>query len=321
MPTTPRDYYDILGIEKTTSADDLKKAYRRLARKYHPDLHPGEKKAEMEQKFKELNEAYEVLRDEASRKKYDQFGMDWKEAEAYQRAQREAGARNPQGGWETSYTPGEGPDFSDIFSDLFGRQANKEGASFRGFAMPGADLEAAVQLPLRDFLSGTTRRLELTDATGKPHIIDVRIPKGVKEGERLRVKGKGAPGRGGGPSGDLYLRIHALPHPVFQKQGIHLSVTLPIWPWEAALGTDVEVPTLTGPVRLKIPPKSQSKQKMRLRGKGLPSRGGKHGDQIIILDITLPTEMTSHEQELYQQLKTIDHPNPRDHLIKEATHA
>ena len=308
--------------KKTVSAADLKKAYRRLARKYHPDLHPGAKKPEMEKKFKELNEAYEVLGDEATRKKYDQYGFQWKDAEAYQRAQREAGAQQqPPGGWETFYTQGEGRDFSDMFADLFGQQAKKEGASFRGFSMPGADLEATVQLPLRDFLSGTTRRLELTDAMGKPHIIDVRIPKGVKEGERLRVKGKGAPGRGEGPSGDLYLRIHALPHPVFQQQGIHLSVTLPLWPWEAALGTEVEVPTLTGPVRLKIPPKSQSQQKMRLRGKGLPSRGDKHGDQIVILDITLPSEMSGQEQELYEQLKNIDHPNPRAHLIKEATHA
>ncbi len=321
MTTKPRDYYDVIGVEKSASAEDLKKAYRRLARKYHPDLHPGAKKAEMEKKFKELNEAYEVLGDKATRKKYDQYGFQWKDAEAYQRAQEQAGAQGAPGGWETYSTQGEGTDFNDLFSELFGQQAKREGPSFRGFAMPGADLEATVQLPLRDFLSGTTRRLELTDVTGKPHTIDVRIPKGVKEGERLRVKGKGASGRGGGPAGDLYLRIHALPHPVFQQQGIHLTVKLPIWPWEAALGTEVEVPTLTGPVRLKIPPKSQSEQKMRLRGKGLPSREGKHGDQIVILNIIVPSEMTSHEQELYEQLKNIDHPNPRDYLIKEATHA
>ncbi|GJL55468.1 MAG: molecular chaperone DnaJ [Nitrospirales bacterium] len=321
MTSTPRDYYDVLGVEKTASAADLKKAYRRLARKYHPDLHSGPQKAEMGKKFKELNEAYEVLGDEATRKKYDQYGLQWKDAEAYQRAKEQARARGASSGWETYSTQGEGADFNDLFSELFGRQAKREGPSFRGFAMPGADLETTIQLPLRDFLSDTTQRLELTDATGTPHIIEVRIPKGVKDGERLRVKGKGASGRGGGPAGDLYLRIHALPHPVFQQQGIHLLVTLPIWPWEAALGTEVEVPTLTGPVRLKIPPKSQSKQKMRLRGKGLPSRGEKHGDQIVILDIIIPSEMTSHEQQLYEQLKNIAHSDPRAHLIKEATHA
>ena len=321
MTSTPRDYYDVLGVKKTASADELKKAFRRLARKYHPDLHSGSQKVEMEKKFKELNEAYEVLRDENTRKKYDQFGFQWKEAEAYQRAQQEAGAQGTQGGWETFHSQGKETDFSDLFSELFGQQARKGGASFRGFAMPGADLEAAVELPLRDFLTGTTRRLELSDTTGKPHVIEVRIPKGVKDGERLRVKGKGTPGRGGGPPGDLYLRIHASPHPVFQRQGSNIVVTLPLWPWEAALGTEVEVPTLTGTVRLKIPPKSQSNHKMRLRGKGLPSRGGKHGDQIVILNIVLPSEMSAHEQQLYEQLKTIDHPNPRAHLIKEAPHA
>ena len=207
---TSRDYYVVLGVEKTASAEDLKKSYRRLARKYHPDLHPGTKKTEMEKKFKELNEAYEVLGDEATRKKYDQFGFQWKEAEAYQRAQREAGTQGAPGGWETYDTQDEGADFSDLFSELFGQQAKRGGPSFRGFAMPGADLEATVQLPLRDFLSGTSRRLELRDSDGKTHIIEVRIPKGVKDGERLRVKGKGAPGRGGGAAGDLYLRIHAL---------------------------------------------------------------------------------------------------------------
>ncbi|MDR4502536.1 MAG: HSP40/DnaJ peptide-binding protein [Nitrospirales bacterium] len=187
--------------------------------------------------------------------------------------------------------------------------------------MPGADLEATVELPLRDFFTGTTRRLELSDSEGKPHTIDVRIPKGVKDGERLRVKGKGAPGRGGGPSGDLYLRIHASPHPVFQRQGSNLVVTLPLWPWEAALGTEVEVPTLTGSVRLKIPPNSQANSKMRVRGKGLPSRDGKHGDQIVTLQIIMPSEISTQEQQLYEQLKAIDHPNPRAHLIKEASHA
>ncbi|WP_447971471.1 DnaJ C-terminal domain-containing protein [Nitrospira sp. M1] len=321
MTTTPRDYYGILGIEKTTSAEDLKKAYRRLARKYHPDLHPGEKKAEMEKKFKELNEAYEVLRDEGTRKKYDQYGAQWKDAEAQQRAQEHAGSRKAYGSWDPSSSQQEGTDFSEAFEHFFRQQAQNEGSTFRGFAMPGADLETTVQLPLREFLSGATRRLEFTNATGKPHIIDIRIPKGVKDGERLRVRGKGAPGRGGGPPGDLYLHIHALPHPVFQRQGMNLLVTLPVWPWEAALGTDVEVPTLQGPVRLTIPPLSQSKQKMRLRGKGLPSRKGQYGDQFVVLEIVLPHELSTREHELYEQLKTLEHPDPRAHLMQEATHA
>ena len=321
MTTRPRDYYDVLGVAKTASAEDLKKAYRRLARKYHPDLQPGAKKTEMEQKFKELNEAYEVLGHEVTRKKYDQYGFQWKDAEAFQRAQQEAGAQGSPGGWETFSSKGEGTDFSDLFSDFFGRQGQKGDASFRGFAMPGADLEATVQLSIREILAGAMRRLELIDPNGTPYTIEVRIPKGVQDGERVRVKGKGAPGRGGGPPGNLYLRIHALPHPVFQQQGLHLYVNLPVWPWEAALGTEVKVPTLRSPVRLKIPPKSQSKQKLRLRGKGLPSRTGKHGDLFVILEIILPSAMTPQEQQIYEQLQAIDHPDPRTHLLKEAINA
>ncbi len=321
MTTTPRDYYDILGVTKIATPDEIKKAYRRRARKYHPDLHPGNKKSEMEKNFKELNEAYEVISDEAKRKKYDQYGFQWKDAEAYQRAQGEAGAQGNPDESGTYQTQGKGADFSEMFENLFRQQAQKEGTSFRGFAMPGADLEASVQLPLQEFLSGTTRRLELADATGKSHIIDIRIPKGLREGQRLRVKGKGAPGRGGAPSGNLYLHIHALPHPVYQQQGSNLFVTLPLWPWEAALGTEVEVPTLTGLVNLKIPPKSQTRQKLRLQGKGLPAQKGTHGDLFVILEISLPPDLTQEEQELYTQLKAIDHPNPRTRLIQEATHA
>ena len=321
MTTQQRDYYEVLGLPKSASAEELKKAYRRLARKYHPDLHSGSQKEKMEEKFKELNEAYEILRNETTRKKYDQYGFQWKDAEAYQRAQQEAGAQGASGGWETFYSKGEGTDFNDLFSDLFGKRGRAGGASFRGFAMPGADLEATVQVSLREIFSGAVRRLELMDTNGKPYTIEVRIPKGVKDGERVRVKGKGAPGQGGAPPGNLYLRIHVLPHPVFQRQDHHLNVHLPLWPWEAALGTEVEVPTLLGQVRLKIPPKSQAKQKLRLKGKGLPSRSGGHGDLFVTLEIILPDSMTTQERRLYEQLQALDHPNPRTQLLKEATHA
>ncbi len=321
MSTSPRDYYDILGVTKTSSSDEIKKAYRRLARKYHPDLHPDSQKAEMEKSFKELNEAYEVISDEEKRKKYDKFGFQWKNAEASQRAHAEADAHSSAGGWETYQAQSDGTDFSEMFENLFRNQARKEGPSFRGFAMPGADLEATVQLPLQEFLTGTTRRLELTDAMGTPHVIDIRIPKGIKEGQRLRVKGKGAPGRGGGPSGNLYLHIQGLPHPIFQQRGADLYVPLPLWPWEAALGTDVQVPTLTGLVNLTIPPKSKAKQQLRLKGKGLPLGKGTHGDQFVTLEITLPPDITDAEKELYKQLKAIDHPNPRTRLLQESTHA
>ena len=320
MATNPQDYYDVLGLNKSASQDQIKKTYRRLARQYHPDLHPGTKKAEMENKFKELNEAYEVLSDKDKRKKYDQFGFQWKEAEAYQRASEQAGAHAPGGEWHTVHTEGEGADFSDLFENIFGGQAKREGPSFRGFAMPGADLEATVPLTLRDVFTTTTRRLNLTDSEGKPQTIDVRIPKGVQHGERVRVKGKGAPGRGGGPRGNLYLRVHLESHPVFQRHGADLYVDLPVWPWETALGTEVEVPTLNGHVKLKIPFGSQSKQKMRLKGKGLPTRSGGHGDQFVVLNVVMPTSLDEEEKRLYEELKKVEHPDPRLTLMREAAH-
>ena len=320
MTTAPRDYYDVLGLPKTASQEELKKAYRRLARKYHPDLHSGSKKAEMENKFKELNEAYEVLGDEKNRKKYDQYGFRWKDAEAYERAQQQAGAGRPGEEWRTEFSGGEGADFGDVFEHLFGRGARREGPSFRGFAMPGADLEANVPLTLQEVFTGTARTLTLTDASGKPQTLEVRIPKGVQDGERVRVKGKGAPGQGGAPAGHLYLRVHLTPHPVFTPQGSNIIITLPVWPWEAALGAEVEVPTLTNPVRLTIPAGSQAKQKLRLKGKGLPRRSGPHGDQIVVLDITVPSDLSGEEKSLFEQLAKQPHPDPRSKLMREASH-
>ena len=319
MSDSPQDYYVRLGLTKTASQDELKKAYRRLARKYHPDLHPGAKKVEMEKNFKELNEAYEVLRDEDTRKKYDQFGSHWKEAEAYQRAQQQAGAESMGRGKEhTVYTQGNAQDFSDLFENIFGHQGKPKGATFRDFSMSGENLEATVQLTLGEVLTGTTRRLQITNPEGTPQSLDVRIPKGVQDGERVRVKGKGLPGRQGGPPGDLFLRVHLVSHPVFHRSGSNLSIDLPLWPWEAALGTEIQVPTLNGPVLLKIPPGSQSKQKMRLKGKGLPIRSGVQGDQFVVLNITIPSSCTDKERALYEQLRQIDHPDPRTDLTREA---
>lgn len=320
MATAPRDFYEVLGVPKTASTDDIKKAFRGLARKYHPDLHEGSKKEEMEKKFKELNEAYEVLSDNDKRKKYDQYGFRWKDAEAYEQARQKAGGAQPGGEWRAMYTEGEAGDFGDLFEHLFGRGARREGPSFRGFAMAGADLEANVQLTLHEVIRGTSRRLTLTDPNGKPQTLEVRIPKGVKDGERVRVKGKGAPGQRGGSSGDLYLHVHFAPHPVFRPEGSDVLVNLPVWPWEAALGTDLEVPTLTGPVRLKIPPGSQSKQKMRLKGKGLPTRSGANGDQFVILDIVVPSSVSAEEKHLFEELAKLKHSDPRSTLMRRATH-
>lgn len=319
MAANARDYYDILGVNKTADAKEVKKAYRRLARQYHPDLHPGVKKAEMEAKFKEINEAFEVLSDEDKRKKYDRYGMNWRDAEAYEQARQRAGAQPSGGGWQ--YTQAGGAeDFSHIFEEMFGRYGPQGGPSYRGFAMPGADLEATIPVSLREAYSGTRRTLNLPDASGILHPIEVRIPAGVQDGERLRVKGKGAPGQGGGPKGDLLLHIHLMPHPVFQCQDGDIIVQLPVWPWEAALGTEVQVPTLTGTVKMKIPPGSQSQQQLRLRGKGLPRRTGGHGDQLVVLVLVIPSALSPEERDLYEQLAKLDHPDPRTHILREASH-
>ncbi|RMH35517.1 MAG: J domain-containing protein [Nitrospirae bacterium] len=317
MAEHKRDYYEVLGVSKSATPEEIKKAYRRLARQYHPDLHPGAKKAEMEKKFKELTEAYEVLGDEEKRKKYDKYGFRWQEAEAYEQAREAAGAGRPAGEWNV-FTEGDIGDFSDLFESLFGRR--REGPSFSGFAMPGADLEATVQVTLQEVCTGTTRRLEIVDATGRPQPLEVRIPKGVQDGERLRVKGKGAPGVRGGPPGDLYLHVHIVPHPVFQRKGSDIWLTLPIWPWEAVLGAEVQVPTLTGPVKLKIPPGSQSKQQLRLKGKGLPTRTGSVGDQFAVLDIVVPSSISTEEKSVYEQLRKFPHADPRAELLRRAAY-
>lgn len=319
MANTTQDFYSILGVPKTADQKELKKAYRRLARKYHPDLHPGEKKAAMEKKFQELNDAYEVLGDETSRKKYDQYGPNWKEAEAYERARQQAGGGYPGGQPHPGFSQGGG-DFGDMFENMFGRGAQREGAGFRGFAMAGADLETDLPVSLREAFTGTSRTLTLPDARGHSRQIEVRIPAGVRDGERLRVKGKGEPGRGGGPTGDLFFHVHIAPHPVFHRNGSDIVVTLPVWPWETVLGTDVQVPTLSGPVRLKIPPGSQSQQRMRLKGKGLPKRTGGHGDQFVVLTVITPKNPSPEDLLLYEQLAKTEHPDPRTSLLNEATH-
>lgn len=317
MANPTQDFYSILGIPKSADQKELKKAYRRLARKYHPDLHPGEKKAAMEKKFQELNDAYEVLGDEGSRRKYDQYGPNWKEAEAYEQARQQAGRGQSGRHPHSPFGPGGG-DFNDAFESMF--RGGGQGSSFRGFAMAGADLETDLPVSLREAFTGTSRTLNLPDATGRPRQIEVRIPGGVRNGERLRVKGKGEQGRGGGPPGDLFFHVRIAPHPVFQRKNADIVVTLPLWPWEAVLGTEVEVPTLSGPVRLKIPPGSQPQQRMRLKGKGLPQRKGGHGDQFVVLNIVIPKDSSPEEHQLYEQFASFDHPNPRSSLLREGTH-
>jgi DnaJ-class molecular chaperone len=344
MASTERDYYDVLGIPRTASQDEVKKAYRRLARQYHPDLHTGSRKAEMEKKFKELNAAHEVLGDPETRKKYDRYGHRWQEAEAYEKARQQAGAGMGRGQGFRAGT-GEGFDFGDIFESFFGRRARAGGeAGFRGFAVQGEDLETDVQLTLREVLAGVTRRLNLSGQIpcptcggsgtqrGKPcpacsgaggrtetRTIEVRIPAGVQEGTRVRVPGKGHPGVNGGKPGDLYLRVHVESDGIFQRQGSDVHAALPVWPWEAALGAEVLAPTLTDPVRVKVPPGSRAGAKLRLKGKGLPTASGGRGDLFLALQIVMPPSVSDEERKLYEQLGRAPHPDPRADLLRQTS--
>jgi DnaJ-class molecular chaperone len=338
MASAQRDYYDILAVPRTATGDEIKKAYRRLARQYHPDLHSGPKKAQMEQKFKELNEAHEVLGDPETRKKYDRYGHRWQEAEAYERARQQAGAGADTG---PEFTFGGEQDFGDIFETIFGRGSRTgSGSAFRGFTTPGEDLETGVELTLREVLTGVTRRIRLAekvpcracggtgDQRGRPcttcggtggqtehRTIEVKIPAGVQDGTRVRVAGKGATGRNGGNRGDLYLRVHIKPDRVFRREGADLHVTLPVWPWEAALGAEVLAPTLADPVRVKVPPGSRADSKLRLKGKGLPTAAGGRGDLFYTLQIVMPISLTDEDRKLYEQLGRARHPDPRADLL------
>jgi len=352
MATTERDYYAVLGLSRTATPEEIKKAYRRLARQYHPDLHGGSKKADMEKKFKELNEANEVLGDPDKRKKYDRYGHRWQEAEAYDKAREQAGAG--QGGasgfhWRQESAPGEGQDFGDFFENIFRRGTDTRrgsGAPFEGFAIQGEDLETIVRLTLREVLTGVSRRVQLSEpipcptcgGTGRQRgrlcptcggtgsraelrTIDVKIPAGVQDGTRVRVAGKGAPGHNGGKPGDLYLLVQIEPHAVFQRQGSDILVQLPVWPWEAVLGADVLVPTLTDPVRVKVPPGSRAGAKLRLKAKGLPTATGGRGDLFFTLQIVMPPSLSDEDRKLYEELARAPHPDSRVELLRTAGRA
>jgi DnaJ-class molecular chaperone len=343
MATAPRDFYQVLGVSRTASADDIKKAYRRLARQYHPDLHSGAKKTEMEKKFKELNEANEVLSDPDKRKKYDQYGAQWEQAEAYEKARQQAGAQGFR--WEQTGPGGGGAEFnseafSDIFENLFGGRGRTAGA--RGFSMPGEDLEAEVELTLREVLTGVTKRVSLREpipcptcqgsgtvrgrtcstcygsgSTTEQKTIEVKIPAGVQEGTRVRVGGKGQPGSNGGKRGDLYLHVTIKPDPIFRRQGSDIHVVLPVYPWEAVLGAEVMAPTLTEPVKVKVPPGSKAEGKLRLKDKGLPSAAGGYGDLFLNLHIVVPPTVSAEESGLYLRLAKGTHPDPRAELLRQ----
>ena len=295
-----KDYYDILGVDRNADAAEIKKAYRKLARKYHPDVNP-----EAEAQFKDVGEAYDVLGDSEKRAAYDQLGANWQQGQSFR----------PPPDWESQFEfSGDGPSmegggFSDFFETLF-RRAGAQGyqRSARTGGLHGQDQHARIMLDLEDAFAGATRVLTLQ----MPHIdemgrvlmqeqsISVKIPKGVKEGQHIRLAGKGAPGIGEGAPGDLFLEVSFAPHPVFRIEGRDLYMDLPVTPWEAALGGAVAVPTPGGKVSLTIPKNARTGQKLRLKGRGLP--GATAGDLYALLKIVNPPVTSDKARELYEKM-------------------
>ena len=307
-----KDYYKIMGLAKTATQDEVKRAYKKLARKYHPDV---SKEKGAEAKFKQLGEAYEVLKDPEKRATYDQLGEHWK-----------SGAGNTPPGWNAgfefsgNFTGVNTSGFSDFFESLFGRQSRANaGAGNYGsqFHAQGNDLHAKIMIDLEDAYNGTARSISLkvpqTDQRGhKTHTLNVTIPKGVKAGQRIRLAGQGGSISANGKQGDLYLEIEFNKHPYFQTSERDIYLDLPVTPWEAALGSTVSVPTLGGKVELKIPANSQADIKLRLKNRGLP--GSPAGDQYVILQLVIPLAKTAEDKKLYAKMAQAMAFNPRSQL-------
>ena len=296
-----KDYYNIMGVARDASADDIKRAYRRLARKYHPDV---SKEKDAEERFKEIGEAYEVLRDPEKRAAYDALGT------------RKPGEEfRPPPDWEFDYAAETDAGMhSDFFEQLFGGMGRGRRGSFRS---RGLDTAGRIEITLEEAFKGTERRLSLQrvaiDAEGRPQPttqqLNVRIPAGVVDGQQIRVAAQGQPGAGGGPAGDLFLEVKLLPHRWFRAEGRDVWLDLPVTPWEAALGESVRVPTLGGRVDLKLPKGSQTDRQLRLRGRGLP--GNPPGDQLVVLKIMTPPAQTQADEAFYRQMAASHPLNPR----------
>ena len=348
MPVKYKDYYETLGVARNAAAEDIKKAFRKLARQFHPDVAKNKKQAE--EKFKEINEAYEVLGDPARRKRYDELGSDWNSGADFR----------PPPGWESARAGfrGRGPGgedpafhfggtgFSDFFEQLFGaaRRGGQQAGSARGGGYAeedlgserGQDLEGDILVTLEEAMRGSVRSVSVrhgvpcqrcggtgaqarrlcpacggTGQVAKTDTCQVKIPAGVTEGQRLRIAARGEAGVGGGAAGDLYLRVLLAKHPDFDVEDHHLIREASLSPWEAVLGANIAVPTLDGPVNIRIPPGTQNGQKLRLRGRGLPQRGGEGGDLIIVTRIEVPQRISDSERKLWEQLARESRFNPR----------
>ncbi len=318
-----QDYYKILGIDRDASEEEIKSAYRELARKWHPDLHPEESKAEAEEKFKQISEAYEVLSDPEKRSQYDQLGSNWRACQEWRASPNMDGVH-----FYTNFEPsGESwSDFSDFFEALFGRGQGRT-TFYEPEPAKGQDIESELELTLEEAYRGGSKRIQITSQKPCPDCqgtglsassicrrcsglgqipgsktLEINIPAGIHDGQTIRLRGQGAEGLRGGPPGDLYLKVRLLPHPLFQVQGQDLEMELTLHPEEAVLGTSKEVRTLDGSARIKIPPQTHTGQRLRLKGKGLPTPNGDHGHQYVRIRIDIPAQISEEEYQLYEQL-------------------
>jgi curved DNA-binding protein len=306
-----RDYYETLGVSKTATEDEIRSAFRKLARKYHPDVAKDKKTAE--EKFKQINEAYEVLSDPEKRKKYDQLGANWNQPGGFQPPPGWGDAQ-PGGGFQQWGGDGggvqfefNGTGFSDFFEAFFGGGRGR--SAFGGFggreatAERGSDVEADILVTLEEALHGSKRAVSLRrQGSNKVETYQVKIPRGVHEGQRIRLAGQGEAGARGGKSGDLFLRVRLAKHPEFTIEGSDLVHDVKVAPWQTVLGTELKVPTLEGAVRLKVPPGTQGGQRFRLRERGLPSAAGQRGDLYVVVQIQIPKKLSEREREIWNQL-------------------
>ncbi|MBN7770928.1 DnaJ domain-containing protein [Marinobacter daepoensis] len=313
-----KDYYAVLGVSEAAPPEDIKKAYRKLARKYHPDV---SKEADASDRFKDVGEAYEVLKDPEKRAEYDQLRKYGAQAD---------GSFQPPPGWQSAsgfggggYTEADARQFSDFFEQMFGGGPRRGfgGGFHQDMRRRGEDVHARLALFLEEAFNGCEKQLSFTvhepDPQGRlvprQKTLKVKIPAGMREGQHIRLKGQGAPGLGGGENGDLFIEVELAPHPHFSIEGRDVLVTVPVAPWEAALGATVTVPTVGGKVNVKVPKGTSSGRKLRLKGKGFP---GKHpGDQIVVLQVAMPEQHSAEAEKLYQQLAELEHGfDPRSRL-------
>ena len=288
MAVAFRDYYETLGVPRDATSEQIRSAYRKLARRYHPDINDAE---DAEERFKEVAEAYEVLSDAEKRERYDRLGANWRDGEDVSGAPGFEGfGRASSDGVRFEFGDGG---FSDFFESLFGSARTGD------VRIRGADLEAAVDLSLEEAAAGGPLRISLEDGRS----FTVNVPAGVRDGQRIRVAGRGGEGIGGGSTGDLYLRVHLRPHSTFRVEGRDLHLDVPVTPWDAALGTTLELPTLTGSAKVRLPAGSSSGRRLRLRGKGMPDRRGRAGDLYARVQIVVPRELDERERQLFEELR------------------